>query len=300
MPTSTIDFEALRYLLVSAEVGTLSRAARILGIETASLSRRLHRIEDELGLTLFERGHNGIRLTAGGSAVMVHVRRMLADLSALIATGQSAGLGNIGKVRLGIRLPSVGEPIQGLLKAWRRQSPDVEVSIYEMNERDILTAIEERRLDLALMTKHTLWPRAVAIPVYRERLLAALPKGHKLARRKALTWEMMREDTFLVQGREESQTAREYYASFMGSGIRFAAHSASKQSVLGLVGAGYGITLVTQSQAHVRIPGVVFRHILEDNAEVEIQLAWVPENEEATVGRFISFVREMSASRRPL
>ena len=86
----------------------------------------------------------------------------------------------------------------------------------------------------------------------------------------------------------------------IGSGIRFAMHSASKQSVLGLVGAGYGITLVTQSQAHVRIPGVVFRHILEDNAELEVHLAWVPENEEATVGRFVSFMREMSASRHLL
>lgn len=48
----------------------------------------------------------------------------------------------------------------------------------------------------------------------------------------------------------------------------------------GIVGAGYGITLVTQSQAHVRIPSVMFRHIREENAEVEVQLAWVPENGE--------------------
>jgi DNA-binding transcriptional LysR family regulator len=86
----------------------------------------------------------------------------------------------------------------------------------------------------------------------------------------------------------------------MGSGIRFAVHSASKQSVLGLVGAGFGITLATQSQAHVRIPGVVFRHVLEENAEVEIQLVWVPENEDVAVGRFVSFMREMSTSRRLL
>ena len=300
MRASTIDFEALRYLSVSAEAGTLSRAARILGIETGSLSRRLHRVEDELGLTLFERGHDGIRLTAGGTVVMVHVRRMIADLGALMATGQSAGLGTVGKLRLGVRLPSVGEPIQGLLKTWRSQNPDVEVSIYEMHERNIFSAIQDRRLDLAFMTKHTLWPRAVAIPIYRARLLTALPNEHRLARRKSLSWGMLKDETFLVQGWDDSQTDREYYTSFMGSGIRFSTHSASKQSVLGLVGAGYGITLVTQSQAHVRIPGVVFRHILEENAEVEVHLAWVPENEEATVGRFVSFMRAMSSSRRLL
>lgn len=296
----TIDFEALRYLLVSAEVGTFGRAAQTLGIRAGSLSRRVARVEDELGLTVFERGHDGIRLTAGGQAVLVHVRRALADFDALLKTGKDGAVGAMGQIRLGVRLPSVGEPIQSMLAAWHRSYPNVELTISEMNERDILTAIEERRLDLAFMTKHTLWPRAVAAPIYRERLLAALPKEHRFASRKTLTWEMIREETFLVQGWEESQTAREYYASFMGSGIRFAMHSASKQSVLGLVGAGYGITLVTQAQAHVRVPGVVFRHILEDNAEIEIQLAWVPENKEATVGRFISFMRELSTSRRLL
>jgi len=297
---STIDFEALRYLLVSAEVGTFGRAAQTLGIKAASLSRRVARVEDELGLTVFERGHDGIRLTAGGHAVMVHVRRALADFGALLTTGHEGAVGSVGRIRLGIRLPLVGEPIQGLLAGWHRSYPNVDLTIHEMNERDIVTAVEERRLDLAFMTKHTIWPHAVAEPVYRERLLAALPKNHRLARQRTLTWNALREETLIVQGWDESQTAREYYASLLGSGIRFATHAASKQSVLGLVGAGFGITLVTQGQSHVRIPGVVFRHLLEENASVEVQLVWVPENEGAAVGRFVSFMREMSASRHLL
>jgi DNA-binding transcriptional LysR family regulator len=297
---STIDFEALRYLLVSAEVGTFGRAAQVLGIEAASLSRRVARVEDELGLTLFERNHDGVRLTASGQAAMVHVRRALADLGALRTTGQSSALGAIGHIRVGMRLALVGEPIQSLLASWHSRYPAVEVVVHELNERDILTAMEERRLDVAFVLKQALWPRAVAEPIYRERLLAGLPKNHRLARQRSLTWQALREETFLVQGWEESQIAREIYASVLGSGIRSVTHAASKQSVLGLVGAGYGITLVTQAQAHVRIPGVVFRHILEENASIEVQLVWVPEIEEATVGRFVTFMREMSTSRRLL
>ena len=297
---STIDFEALRYFLVSAESGKFGRAARTLGIETASLSRRIARIEDELGLTLFERGHDGIRLTEGGHAVLIHARRVLADLGALLATGNERALGAVGQIHLGMRLPSIGEPIQGLLAEWHVHYPNVDVIVHEMNERDIFTAIETRRLDLAFLTKHTLWPRAAGAPIYRERLLAALPRGHRLARQKRLRWNDLREELFLVQGWDESQTAREYYASFMGSGVRFGTHSASKQSVLGLVGAGFGITLVTQAQAQVGIPGVIFRHLLEDNASVEVQLVWAPENEDATAGRFVSFMRDLAASRRLL
>ncbi len=169
-----------------------------------------------------------------------------------------------------------------------------------MNEHDIQIAIEERRLDVALMTKHTLWPHAVAEPVYRERLLLALPKAHPLRSRKVLKWDHLRDQIFLVQGWDESQTAREFYSSFLGSGVRYQSHAASKQSVMALVGAGFGVTLVTRSQAEVRFPGVVFKPIAEKNAHLEVELVWVPQNEEAVVGRFIAFIRDEAHSLRVL
>lgn len=297
MRNSTIDFESLRYLLVSSEIGKLGKAAEVLGVETSTLSRRLAQVEDELGVTLFERGHFGIRLTAGGKAVMVHVRRLLADLEAVKMSGRCNGSGNVGQIRLGVRMPPIGEPIQSLLSSWHERSPQVEFELHEMNERDILTALEERRLDVAFMTEHTLWPHAVAEPIYRERLLAALPTGHPLAARKTLNWDLLRDETFLVQGWDESQTAREFFASLLGSGVRFQTHAASKQSILALVGAGFGVTLVTRSQSHVRFPGVAFRQILEDNAWVTVDLVWVPENEAAVVGRFVAFMRDEAHSR---
>jgi hypothetical protein len=64
-----------------------------------------------------------------------------------------------------------------------------------------------------------------------------------------------------------------------------------------LVAAGYGVSLVTQAQAQTKVPGVVFRRILEEDAILEVYLAWAPENEEAVVGRFVAFMRELSASR---
>jgi DNA-binding transcriptional LysR family regulator len=284
-------------LLISTEVGKLGRAAEVLGVETSTLSRRVAQVEDELGVTLFERGHFGIRLTVAGKAVMVHVRRLLADLEAVKRSGRCNGSGNVGRIRLGVRMPPIGEPIQSLLSSWHERYPKVDFKLYEMNERDILTALEERRLDAAFMTEHTLWPHAVAEPIYREHLLAALPINHPLATRKTLTWDSLRDETFLVQGWEESQTAREFFASFLGSGVQFQTHAASKQSILALVGSGFGVTLVTRSQSHVRLPGVIFRRILEDNARVAVDLVWMPESEAPAVGRFVAFMRDEARSR---
>jgi hypothetical protein len=129
--------------------------------------------------------------------------------------------------------------------------PEVVLTVAEMNEWEIQTAIQERRIDVALMTSHTLWPDAVTAPLYRERVVAAIPREHPLSNEEALDWESLRKETFLVQGWDNSQSAREFYASFMGSGVRFYAHAVSKQCVFALVGAGFGITLATMSQSEV-------------------------------------------------
>ena len=61
-----MEIRDLMYLEASAAAGNFTRAAKSLGINTATISRRLGRFEDELGLALFERGHAGVRLTTGG------------------------------------------------------------------------------------------------------------------------------------------------------------------------------------------------------------------------------------------
>lgn len=95
-----------------------------------------------------------------------------------------------------------------------------------------------------------------------------------------------------MQGWDESQAQREFFASLLGSGVRFQGHAASKQSVLALVEAGLGVTLATKSQSQVNFPGIVFPPINESNAWLYVDLAWSPETEEPVVGRFVAFMRD--------
>lgn len=293
-----LDIEALRYLIAAAEAGNFGRAARSLRVQPSTISRSVAQTEDELGVTLFERGHFGIRPTSAGKAVMIQVRRVLADVEAVRKAGLCNGGGHIGEIRLGVRMPPIGSPIQQLFSTWRTEHPHVDLTIHELNERDILLGIEERRLDVALMTRHTVWPGAVAEPIYRERIWLAVPRGHRLASAKRIGWDQLRKETFLVQGWDESQTAREFFSSFLGSGVKYKSHAVSKQTIMALVGAKYGVTLVTKSQAEVRFPNVAYRPIAEENAWVETELVWAPQNEEAAVGRFVAFMRDEARSRR--
>jgi DNA-binding transcriptional LysR family regulator len=293
-----MEIRDLMYLEASAAAGNFTRAAKSLGINTSTISRRVGRFEDELGLALFERGRGGVRLTSGGKAVLAHIQRALAELDAIRHAGDQNGNGIVGKVRLGVRMPPIGEPLCDLLSGWRAKHPKVGLTIAEMNEWEIQAAVHERRVDVALMTSHTLWPDAVTAPLYRERIVAAIPCEHPLAEQEALDWKRLREETFLVQGWDNSQSAQAFYASFMGCGVKFQCHAASKQSVFALIAAGFGITLATASQAEVVFPGVVYRPIREDNAWVQVELVWCPEAEDPAIGRFVAYMRDEALSRR--
>lgn len=290
----------LRYLSIVVEAGSFSSAAASLGVKPSTISRRIVRLEDELGVTVLERGAFGIRLTAAGRQVMALVRRALDDLDNVLQVGKSSGAGMAGHVRLGVRMPPVGEPLKVLLAAWHDQHPDVGLTLHELNDHQISAALAERSLDVAFVTTHTLRHGANSIPVYRERLVAALPHGHILASQESLTWRLLGDQILLTQGWEHSHSARDFYASLLGDAVKFSTHPASKQSVMALVGAGFGITLTAQSQAEVLFPGVVYKPILEKDAWVQIDLAWRPTTEDAAVGRFVAFMRDEARSRRLL
>ena len=275
-----MEIRDLMYLDASATAGNFTRAAESLGVNSSTISRRVGRFEDELGLALFERGHAGVRLTSGGKAVMPHIRRALAELEAIREAGDRNGNGIVGEVRLAVRMPPVGEPLRDLLSRWRKRHSEVALTVSELNEWETQAAMQERRIDVALMTRHTLWADAASAPLYRERLLAAMPCGHPLLEQETLDWECVRKEILLVQGWDNSQLAREFYASLMGCGARFHTHAASKQCIFALVAAGFGITLVTKSQSEVTFPGIAYRAIHEENAWVQVELAWSPQAED--------------------
>lgn len=204
-----------------------------------------------------------------------------------------------GNVRLGVRMPPVGRPLQALLAAWRTSHRDVVLTLHELNDHQLSAGLVERTLDAVFVTTHALRRSANSIPIYREPLVVAVPHGHILASHEALTWSLLGDQTLLAQGWDDSHSAREFYASRLGGTVKFSSHPASMQSVLALVGAGFGITLAAQSQAEVlAFPGVVYKPILEEDAWVQLELAWLSTTEDPVVGRFIAFMRDEARSRR--
>ncbi|MBS0448893.1 MAG: LysR family transcriptional regulator [Proteobacteria bacterium] len=122
----------LQYLVAVAEQGSVRAAAVTLGVSATAVSRALIELENAAGLALLERQAQGIELTAGGQALLVHARLALGQIDA--ATRTLAALRGQGRARLSIGVtPWVGQSILGpALEAFRRLRPDVQLDISEV------------------------------------------------------------------------------------------------------------------------------------------------------------------------
>jgi len=287
----------LHYMIVTADAGKFAPAAKVLDVDTSTVSRRISNLEDELGLSLFERDHSGIGLTRGGHSILRCARDVLFHIDEVKRMGRQFVSARSGEIRLGVRIPPIGGALRALLTAWQIANPDIVLSMMEGNERELAMGLSEHRLEAALVAGHTMWLHATACTLFRERIVAVLPISHPLARRPITDWASLSLETILIHDWDDNHTQREFFATLLGNGVRFQAHTASKQTIMVSVGAGLGITLATDSQTEATFPGVIFKPIDEYNASLEFDLVWLPETEDPLIGRFIAFMRDESRVR---
>lgn len=263
-----------------------------LGVRQPTVSRHVGDLEDKLGVLLFERHAGGVRLTRGGEVVLRPVHRMFLELDEVIRSAAAAGEARAGKLRLGVLEPPASGKLHALLAEHLRRWPDVLLTLVESHHVELRNRLLDRRLDAAIILDETAGPTLATLLLWRERLCAAMPEAHPLASRTAVTWADLARETVLVQAWHDSSVPRELLIAKMGINVRFESHYASQQSVLALVGAGYGVTVVLDMVASAPVPGVEFRPIDEADATTGVVVAWAPGIEDALVGRFVAFLRD--------
>ena len=153
------DWNRARAFFVTAEEGSLSAAARALGMTQPTLGRQVSALEEELGVTLFERAGRGLELTPSGMDLVEHVRAMAdaANQLSLTATGQSESLeGNVcitaTDVMAGFVLPAI-------IKKLRRIEPGIEIELIATNSSSDL---KRREADIAIRAFRPTQPDLIA------------------------------------------------------------------------------------------------------------------------------------------
>jgi len=286
-----------RIVVALHETRNFGRTAAYLGVDISTISRRISRIEDDLGVTIFERSRSGVRVTNAGTPIVKQFRRALFEIDTLKTMALSNGRGKQGEIRFATQISILTSTLREWIRAWRAIHPRVDLTLFEWDDRTISSSLSSRQIDLAILLILPTDMSLNTIHLFQERFFLAVPDGHALAGCRAIKWDDLSSERLLVRCWESSQAYRDMQAKLVGSGVEFRSHNASYLALLGLVAIGEGLALVLESHAYLGIPGVSFIPVAEPDAEVPIWLAWALDIEDPVVGSFVAFMRDRAQSR---
>lgn len=289
------DLQTLRYAVTVAEHLSFRRAAEALKIHQPAVSRRIRRLEETIGVSLFERHSGGLQLTSSGRHFIRDIRNVLWMLDRAVDQADRESRVDAGGLVLGFLPTLVSGHLHETLKAFRLSSPNVTMEFMEGSSANQLEWLRSRRIDVGLLSGRYEASDLKHMPLWEERLFVALPKGHRLTAITVLQWEDLRREQLLIRAFESgSVDYGQFAARIFAKGQRpsVSQHLTARDNLLGLVGAGFGITLVPESEIGVASPDIVFRPIADSDALLSISTAWRPANDNPALRRFVSLLRQ--------
>ncbi|MRX09631.1 LysR family transcriptional regulator [Pseudoduganella sp. FT25W] len=170
-----------RLLVAVADTRHISRAAQQVGISQSGASQAIAQIEAALGAKLFVRERREVAATALGEQVMRHARAMLAQFDAIRALGDAAQGLNAGRIRLATFPSVLATVLPGLLSAFKRRHPGIDVVALEGSDEEVEAWLAEETIELGVVLNPAAQRQAVIIG--RDAWVALLPAHHPLGRR---------------------------------------------------------------------------------------------------------------------
>ena len=274
-----LDLRQLRYFAILAEELNFGRAAARIGIAQPPLSKQVAAMERQLGVVLFRRTKRTVALSEAGLALLPAARRILADVARAEAAAQQAGRGEAGNLRIGYTGVTVfARMLSDLIRRYRRHYPGVAVSLVELHTVEQLEALVEGRIDLGFVRLPLVDPDArIAVrELYAEPLIAALPAGHKAARAARVPLASLAAEPFIVFPRGVTPGFFDTVIAACreaGFSPRVVQEAAQFTSLVGLVAAGLGVSLVPRGLDRLKLDGVVYRPVSGTTALAPVGLA---------------------------
>ncbi|CAG9173695.1 LysR family transcriptional regulator [Cupriavidus pampae] len=245
-----MELRHLRYFVAVAEERNFTRAAERLHIAQPPLSRQIQQLEESLGVPLFERNARPLKLTDTGRYFYTHAMQLLAQTAELEAMTR-----RVGKIERAMSIGFVGSTLYGMLpriiRRYRTEHADIELALHEMSTMDQIKALKEGRIDVGFGRIRHDDPAVRRVVLREERMIVALPQGHRLSvGRTQLSLHDLLDDTLIIFPKAPRPSfADQVLAAFHDRALqpRRIQETRELQIALGLVAMGEGIAVVPSS-----------------------------------------------------
>lgn len=296
-----VDLRRIRYFLVLSEELHFGRAALRLNIAQPPLSQQIRVLEEELGAQLFARSNRRVELTETGKALVPEARALIAQAERTGIVVQRARRGEMGELRVGFTGSSAfSAVIPKLIFEYRRRLPGMHLRLEELTTQQQLTAMLERRLEVAFVrsaTRPELPPALHATRLFADALVAVLPPQHRLASDTgALSVDALKDEPFVMYPRESGTGVYDQIMTLcQQSGFvpQVAQEAQAAPTMVGLVAAGLGVALVPASLSSINVNGVVYRSLRERGARSAMWLVLRSGTRPPQEALFVTLAKEL-------
>ncbi|HYH79457.1 MAG TPA: LysR substrate-binding domain-containing protein [Longimicrobium sp.] len=291
----SLELRHLRYFTAVAEELHFGRAAARLHIAQPPLSQQIRQLEALVGTELLRRTSRRVELTPAGAAFLEGARRTLNAAAGTLEVARRVGRGELASVRVGFTDSAALSIFPAAVRNHRRAFPQVHLDLVEGATRGHVQAVEDNLLDLAVVRGPVAAsPGVVAETVFREPLVVAMHASHPLAAAQGVALAALRDEPMVLFPRPLAPEFHDWITRLcMEKGFvpRVAYNGAEYQTILALVAADVGVSLVPASVRGIGPAEVCFRPLLDCADTAEIAVVYRPDRRFPAMDTFMETLR---------
>ncbi|MCS2609766.1 LysR family transcriptional regulator [Halomonas dongshanensis] len=293
-----IETRLLKSFICVAEELHFGRAALRLHIAQPALTRQIKQLEEKLGVVLLERTQRKVILTSAGRHFYTRACQIIADIHYAASEVKRVNAGEAGLLSVGFIHSSTYGITPKVLRLFRDRYPEVELDLSEMTIADQIAGLQAEKLDVGILRPPISDIRLQTHTLCDETFILAVPASHPLAEHGIVALEKLKEERFILFSQHMSPL---FYSRIIamceraGFVPRVAQQATQIHTVMGLISANMGISIVPSVARNLNMPEVSCLEIENAPPPVQVALAWRRSDESSILRAF----RECAASLFP-
>ena len=289
-----MNLNEVRSFLVLAEQLHFGRTARLLHMSQPALTKQIRRLEEELGGALLVRATRVAQLSSLGRDFFERARVLVRDWDQLIARSQRMAHGESGHLRLGFGFHTF-EIVPRAIVRLRRKLPDVEVSLQDMSTSEQVEGLLGDKLDLGFI-RLTAIKKLTTLPLMQDRMIIVTSRSQGFP--SAIKLASLCKHPFVLISHQRSPTFHGHVLELCakhGFNPRVVQEVPEITTVLALVRAGLGVSMIPASFSNNRFEGIHTHPISDRAAEWTVAAAWRKGDSNPLIPRFLDLLKTKSS-----
>jgi DNA-binding transcriptional LysR family regulator len=290
-----LQVEELHSFVVLADELHFGRASKRLFVSQPALSKQIRRLEEKVGGALFTRTRRKVEITEAGRVLLAGADKVLREDEAALSLAKEAVLGRAGTLRIGFGIASVSEILPRTILRFRKTYSQVELKMRDMSTPAQIAALVEGSIDIGIVRLPIAHTELDSLPLFHEQLVVATSGSLSYNSRPGLA--ALRNQPFVFFPRATSATLHDHVLGLCrGAGFSptIVQEASELFTILNLVRAGLGVSLVPSAARRMGVPGVRFHDLGLPEAKWRIGIAWNRLSDKVElISRFVATTRSV-------